>query len=150
MALRFEFETSGNWLFKWRSYAPLFIIPLLLYALLTPLESNILNLLLMLGLITSYIGECIRIYTIAFVPSGTSGRNTRGQRATSLNTQGIYSIVRHPLYFGNFFIFLGPFLYTGNIFVIIIFVLLFWLYYERIMFAEEAFLNKLLHSIKKI
>ena len=32
----------------------------------------------------------------------TSGRNTHDQVADSLNTSGIYSIVRHPLYVGNF------------------------------------------------
>ena len=79
--------------------------------------------------------------TVAFVPRGTSGRNTKKQVATSLNRTGIYSTVRHPLYLGNFFILLGPFIYTGNIFGITIFILLFWIYYERIMFAEETFLN---------
>ena len=86
------------------------------------------------------LGECIRIITVAFVPAGTSGRNTKQQKATSLNQTGIYSIVRHPLYLGNFLIFLGPFIFTGNIYGIIIFILSFWIYYERIMYAEETFL----------
>ncbi len=86
------------------------------------------------------LGECIRIITVAFVPTGTSGRNTKQQKATSLNQTGIYSIVRHPLYLGNFLVFLGPFIFTGNIYSIIIFILSFWIYYERIMYAEETFL----------
>jgi len=137
-----EFETSGNWLFKYRSYLPIIIFPLLFYSLITPLSSSTINILLIIGLSISYIGESIRIYTIAFVSSGTSGRNTNEQIASSLNKKGIYSIVRHPLYLGNFFIFLGPFIYTGNIFSITIFILMFCIYYERIMFAEEAFLYK--------
>ena len=140
MALKNEFKTSGDWLFKHRSYLPLIIIPFLFYCVLTPLETYIQISLLYAGLTISYIGECIRMYTIAYVPDGTSGRNTRRQLATSLNKQGIYSIVRHPLYLGNFLIFLGPFVFTGNIFGIIIFTLIFFIYYERIMFAEEVFL----------
>jgi protein-S-isoprenylcysteine O-methyltransferase Ste14 len=142
MSLINEFENSGNWLFKYRSYLPLMILPLLFYSLLTPLNHVTLNMLLLIGLTISYIGECLRIYTIAFVPSGTSGRNTKKQIAFSLNKKGIYSTVRHPLYLGNFLIFLGPFIYTGNVYTIFIFILIFWVYYERIMFAEEAFLTE--------
>ncbi|MGB8874133.1 MAG: hypothetical protein WCC75_12145, partial [Desulfobaccales bacterium] len=40
-------------------------------------------------------------------PRGTSGRNTQGQVAETLNTTGIYSLVRNPLYLGNFLIWLG-------------------------------------------
>ena len=140
MALKNEFEVTGDWLFKYRSFLPFFIVPFLLYCMLTPLELYIQKMLLYIGLSISYIGEYIRIYTIAYVPAGTSGRNTKQQFATSLNKLGIYSIVRHPLYLGNFLIFLGLFIFTGNIYGITIFILIFWIYYERIMFAEEAFL----------
>ena len=140
MALINEFKDTGNWLFKYRSFLPLIIIPFLFYCQLTPLETCIQKNLLYAGIAISYMGECIRIFTIAYVPAGTSGRNTKQQLATSLNIQGIYSIVRHPLYLGNFLIFLGPFIFTGNIYGIVIFILIFWVYYERIMFAEEAFL----------
>ena len=140
MALMNEFKVIGDWLFKHRSFIPLLIIPFLFYCVLTPLEIYIQNSLFYTGLAISYLGECIRIYTVAYVPDGTSGRNTREQLATSLNKQGIYSTVRHPLYLGNFFIFLGPFIFSGNIYGIIIFTLLFCIYYERIMFAEEVFL----------
>ena len=140
MSLRNEFEASGNWLFAYRSYLPLFILPLLFYLLTTPLPSDTLNLVLIVGLSISCIGEFIRIFTIAFIPYSTSGRNTKQQHTTSLNIKGTYSIVRHPLYLGNFLIYLGPFIYTGNFYGIIIFILIFWIYYERIMFAEEAFL----------
>ena len=140
MPLKSEFESTGNWLFKYRSYLPLLILPLLFYTLLTPVGSDTQNILLIVGLTIAYFGECIRIYTIAYAPVGTSGRNTKQQFATTLNTEGIYSMVRHPLYLGNFLIYLGPFIFTGNIYSIIIFILIFWIYYERIMYAEEAFL----------
>ena len=142
MSLRNELEESGIWLFKYRSYLPLIILPLLFYSLLTPFTIKTSKLLLIFGLTVSYLGEFIRIITIAFVPIGTSGRNTKKQFASSLNTKGIYSTVRHPLYLGNFLIYLGPFIYTGNIYAILIFILIFWIYYERIMFAEEVFLTE--------
>ena len=142
MSLNNEFETTGNWLFKHRSFLPLIIVPFLFYCLLTPVN-NFYDTLFYAGLAVSLLGECVRIFTIAFVPAGTSGRNTKQQLANSLNQTGIYSTVRHPLYLGNFFMFLGPFLFTGNIYGIIILILAFWIYYERIMFAEEAYLIKL-------
>jgi len=139
MSLKNEFSITGNWLFKYRSFLPLIIIPLLFYCLLSPVN-NLYSLLFYSGLTVSLLGECIRIFTVAFVPAGTSGQNTKQQFATSLNQTGIYSMVRHPLYLGNFFMYLGPFIFAGNIYGIIIFILTFWIYYERIMFAEEAYL----------
>ena len=140
MSLDREFESTGNWLFKHRSFLPLFIIPFLFYLLLFSISDDLECILLYSGLIISFIGEGIRIFTVAYTPPGTSGRNTKHQLADTLNTTGIYSLLRHPLYLGNFFMFLGPFIFTGNIYGIIIFIFIFWLYYERIMYAEEAFL----------
>ena len=79
MALKNEFEITGNWLFKYRSFLPLIIIPFLFYCVLTPFEMYIQNRLFYTGLAISYLGECIRIYTIAYVPVRTSGRNTKQQ-----------------------------------------------------------------------
>ncbi len=62
--------------------------------------------------------------------------------AESLNTTGIYSTLRHPLYLGNYLMWIGIVVYTFNIYFVIIVSLAFWLYYERIMFAEERFLER--------
>jgi protein-S-isoprenylcysteine O-methyltransferase Ste14 len=91
-------------------------------------------------LAVSFLGLFVRVVTIGYVPSHTSGRNTREQVAGQLNTTGIYSIVRHPLYLGNFLIGLGISLVQFVWWLPVIYSLAFWLYYERIMFAEEAFL----------
>ena len=140
MSLNREFESTGNWLFKYRSFLPLFIIPFLFYLLTNSISEELECILFYSGIIISFLGEGIRIFTVAYTPAGTSGRNTKQQLADTLNTTGIYSLLRHPLYLGNFFMFLGPFIFTGNILGISIFILIFCLYYERIMYAEEAFL----------
>jgi hypothetical protein len=50
-------------------------------------------------------------------------------------------VVRHPLYLANYLIWAGLLVYTMNIFAFIIVSLVYWIYYERIMMAEEAFLR---------
>lgn len=59
-----------------------------------------------------------------------------------LNTAGIYSTVRHPLYLGNFLMWLGIALLTCSVGFIAAFVFAYWIYYERIMYAEEQFLRR--------
>ena len=145
MALVHEFENSGNWLFKRRSWLPVFIIVagiIMMYlgnrqAILFDMRDE----LIFLGI--SIFGQIIRILTVGFTPKNTSGRNTvNGQIADELNVTGIYSILRHPLYLGNYFMWLGPVLFLRSVEVILVFTLLYWLYYERIMFAEEQFLRR--------
>lgn len=89
----------------------------------------------------SVSGLLLRATTVGFVHQGTSGRNTTSQRATELNTTGWYSVVRNPLYLGNYLIMLGIILVPADIAFFVITGLLFWIYYERIISAEEAFLH---------
>lgn len=94
-------------------------------------------------LVISLFGQIIRILTVGFTPKNTSGRNTvNGQIADELNVTGIYSLLRHPLYLGNFFMWLGPVLFLRSGWCVVVFGLFYWLYYERIMFAEEQFLRR--------
>lgn len=145
MALVHEFEKSGNWLFKRRSWLPGFIIIAGIGMMYLGNRQAILfdgrDELIFLGV--SLFGEAIRIFTIGFTPKNTSGRNTvNGQLADELNVTGIYSLLRHPLYLGNFFMWLGPVLFLRSFGVVLVFCLIYWLYYERIMFAEEQFLRR--------
>lgn len=145
MALVHEFEKSGNWLFKRRSWLPVFIIIAGIAMMYLGNRQAIIfdqrNELIFLGV--SLLGEIIRILTVGFTPKNTSGRNTvNGQIADELNVTGIYSVLRHPLYLGNFFMWLGPVLFLRSIGVVLVFTLIYWLYYERIMFAEEQFLRR--------
>ncbi len=145
MSLIKEFERSGNWLFRHRSYIPLF-----LYALVIPVLYFTDDAFFyfenpywaMTCFLVSFSGQIIRALTIGFTPKNTSGRNTKaGQVAEVLNTKGIYSLVRHPLYLGNFLMWLGLILYVGSIEFLVFSVFFFWIYYERIMFAEERFIS---------
>ncbi|MCK5029663.1 MAG: DUF1295 domain-containing protein [Bacteroidales bacterium] len=144
MSLVEEFDKKGNWLFKYRSFLPVVLYPL---ATLVLLFDNSQDLKLselswsIICLSISLLGLLVRILVIGFMPKGTSGRNTKEQIANTLNSKGIYSVIRHPLYLGNYLMWLGIILYVNNFWFTIVCSLLFWLYYERIMFAEEQFLK---------
>jgi protein-S-isoprenylcysteine O-methyltransferase Ste14 len=147
MPLREEFEASGNWLFKRRSWLPLLLYPFalaILYFYRDTTHAYITN--ESWGLIcfgVSFLGQVVRAMTVGFTPKGTSGRNTsEGQVAETLNQTGIYSVVRHPLYLGNFLMWLGLFMFIGIWWFVLICALAYWLYYERIMYAEEEFLRR--------
>lgn len=150
MALLEEFEKQGNWLFRYRGAIPLVVLLIgTIVYLRTKLHPG--SFLLKepyviyyetFCLLISLSGFIIRVYTVGHTPENTSGRNTSSQLADRLNTDGMYSLVRHPLYLGNFFMWLGPALLTGNFWFIITFCLFYWIYYERIMFAEEQFLRE--------
>jgi len=142
MALLDSFEKQGNLLFKYRGQ-----FPILLFLLVIPFVYSNENMLdkdptLIISYLISILGFLIRFITIGTTPKGTSGRNTKKQVADELNYMGMYSMSRHPLYLGNFLIWIGICLSTFSVFFVITVVLLFWLYYERIMFAEESFLIK--------
>jgi len=146
MTLHEDLVKSGNWLFRWRSYLPLFFVPILISGLLEfdyPNNSHTYHLIWgIICLSVSFLGLLVRCYTIAHVPKRTSGRNTKGQKADSLNKTGMYSLMCNPLYFGNFLMFLGVTLFVRLWWVSVIYGLVFWLYYERIILAEEAFLKE--------
>jgi len=146
MALIHSFERSGNALFRHRGQIPLFIfitaIPVIFLTDTTILKDTVYVIITVISIVIALLGFVIRAYTIGTTPKGTSGRNTREQVAESLNTKGIYSTLRHPLYLGNYLMWLGLLLFTFNVYYIIIISLFFWLYYERIMFAEERFLER--------
>lgn len=146
MALQEEFQTQGNFLFRYRSYFPILFLIVSVLAFISEVNKN--NSWIDCGqywfisLGVGILGLFIRAITVGFTPKNTSGRNTaQGQVAEELNQTGIYSLVRHPLYLGNFFMWLGVAMLVGNPWFILAFTLAYWVYYERIMYAEEAFLR---------
>lgn len=151
MALKEQMERQGNWLFRFRGILPLLILGWGVYECLQTelhpglppqVEASFEYLYEMICLAVSLLGLGIRIHTIGHTPRNTSGRNVGGQLADELNTTGIYSVVRHPLYLGNFFMWLGIAMLPRDVAFLALFVLIYWLYYERIIFAEEQFLAR--------
>lgn len=146
IAVRKHFESTGNWLFKRRSYLPIVCFVIILVSLRNfkfPYGSHRLDQIWEVFCLTiSLSGLTIRILTVGYIPEGTSGRNTKAQKASALNTTGMYSLVRHPLYLGNFLVWLGVSLFARIWWLTLILMLSYWLYYERIIFAEEEFLER--------
>jgi len=140
--------SQGNFLFRWRSF-----IPLLLFfpGILALSESALFEqsnadyaqeVWVLIGVTISMLGLFIRWVTVGFVPVGTSGRNTKQQRAEQLNTEGMYSIVKNPLYLGNYLALLGILVSLKVWWFILIACLAYWLYVERVIAAEENYLTK--------
>ena len=146
MRLIERIERDGAALFRWRSLVPLVLVPLWLVAANDGAHWDKLvgqrgeDIVTLLAFLVSLAGLAIRWVTVGFVPGGTSGRNTLEQRATYLNTTGMYSIVRNPLYLGNFVALLGVALATKAWWFPIDFCLAYWLYIERVIASEEKFL----------
>lgn len=146
MLLGDRMRESGASLFRWRSFVLLIFVPLLALAVHAgePVERA-------LGafwgeayeaacIVLVLAGLALRAFTVGYVPSRTSGRNTHGQVAASLNVTGMYSLTRNPLYLANCVSYVGVLLYSQDLLLTLAFTLFLILYYERIILAEEAFL----------
>jgi len=146
MKLADHFTRSGDVLFRWRSYFPLLLLPLFALTLLDvaadgpgALPSRGWQLAC---LAVSAAGLVLRICTIGTAPAGTSERSTVDPRASALNTAGIYSVMRHPLYLGNTLVAIGLAAMPGRWYLPVIVCLAGLLYHERIAAREEAFLEE--------
>ena len=146
MALIHSLERSGAVLFRYRGQIPLLLflaaIPIIYFGDYSAYTSEIEWTLKAMAILICSTGFLIRIITIGTAAPHTSGRNTKKQVAESLNTRGIYSVVRHPLYLGNYLMWAGITMYVMHFWFFAVVSLLFWIYYERIMFTEERFLEK--------
>ncbi|MDR2026842.1 MAG: isoprenylcysteine carboxylmethyltransferase family protein [Prevotellaceae bacterium] len=151
MDLQEQLEYQGNWLFKYRGILPVIIliagIIVLIYSELNPVKffkdiASFMDYYTIACIFICLTGLAIRVYTVGYTPDNTSGRNTSEQIAETLNRTGIYAIVRHPLYVGNFLMWLGIALAVQNFWFVFVFALVYWIYYERIMYAEEQFLRR--------
>ena len=134
MALVHSFEKNGNKLFKFRGQIPVILfllaVPVIYFTDVTCILKNEMYYYILLGVAIgmSLLGQVIRAIAIGTSNKNTSGRNTKEQVAEALNTKGIYSTVRHPLYLGNYFMWIGSVAFTFNIYFFIIVSLMFWLY----------------------
>lgn len=131
----------GRFLFKHRSFTPVPLI-VLVFIIFKPVDMGEQNIIInMGGLLISLLGEFIRVISVGYAYSGTSGRESY-LRAENLNVTGIYSIVRNPLYIGNFFMFSGLVAVFSNIYAVLVFVVFLILQYYFVILTEENFLKE--------
>src|SRR5690349_11951110 len=139
-------RANGHRLFQSRSLVPFVLSPIVLLALPESArvaiqlgDSGTLD-VERLALAIAFIGLLVRCLAVAYAPDGTSSRDTRALRAPALNTTGMYSIVRHPLYLGAGLMWVGIAMSLAVWWLVLIVLLIYGLYVERLMVVEEAFL----------
>ncbi len=145
MPLREELASNGAWLFRNRSYLPLLALGLVLIQLpgfsyfggSHEAQLRWSGICLAVGL----AGLIIRIHVGGYAPQGTSQRGTRAPNASQVSTTGFYSVVRHPLYLANVVMYLAIVMYAHHWWLVAVVALASWIYYERIMLAEEEMLR---------
>lgn len=136
---------QGHFLFRYRGVLPLLVlVPALVLCYTQPPQHHTWHLVTCWAI--SLLGMSLRIHIVGHTPKGTSGRNTGRQLAEKLNTTGMYSLVRHPLYLANFIIWLGLALYPQNPMLLLASFLFFYWVYRRIFLMEDAFL-KVKHGV---
>ena len=144
MKLLDQLVEDGDRLFRWRSYLPLVLIPVVIAGVFTtppPFSTRSSERIWeCVSVAVALAGLALRIWAVGSAPSGTSERSTVNPRASQLRTTGPYSVLRHPLYVANGLMAFGLSLFPGIWYLPIILVLATWLYYERIAVREEAFL----------
>lgn len=137
----------GQLFFRWRSYLPyLLALPLIValpqsgwfetaFGEAAEIAWDV------FAALVAFAGLGIRVAAVGVAPVGTSGRNARAQRADSLNTTGLYSVVRNPLYLGNAIIVLGLALSVKVWWIVPLALAATGMFYARVIAAEEAFLH---------
>lgn len=148
MRLTDRLPDQGRRLFTFRSVVPLTLLPLVALALPQSraaeywlgVKGNLAFQWASIGV--GLLGLALRCVTVAYAPAGSSSRDTHQLRATALNTSGTYSIVRHPLYLGAGLLWVGAILSVRVWWLAAVVTLLYWLYIERVMMAEEAYLSR--------
>lgn len=142
MLLHDQLQREGAFLFKYRGLLPIgFLLGECVFLFFTTDKPHTSLLSQLIFFAIGLVGLGIRIFVVGYSPADTSGRNTlEGQKAASLTTTGAYSLVRNPLYVGNFLLWLSVALFTQNVLFVLLFISIYWLYYERIILTEEAFL----------
>lgn len=131
----------GDFVFKHRDTLPVpfIIIAVAVLVLARPSFTGVGARLVLfsMGTLMALSGEAIRVWAV-----GYSGGTTRSRSliADRLVTEGPYSIIRNPLYAGNFLIALGFSVMANAVIVIPLVVLYFITEYYPIVRREESFL----------
>jgi protein-S-isoprenylcysteine O-methyltransferase Ste14 len=135
------FITWGSFLFHTRNVLfPVIMAGLLLLWPPVAINNPYSPCLLVIGLAMIGLGQSIRILTIGLTYIIRGGRNRRAY-AEKLVTTGIFAHCRNPLYVGNILITSGFLFISGNLFGIVLGMLIFTAIYRLIVCSEEAFLE---------
>lgn len=128
-------KIMGKFLFKYRSFLP---VPYFLFLLIVT-EFNSLN--FFIGIFVVLLGLLIRFFSQGFAGDWMRGSEVS---ASYMLDEGVYSIIRNPLYFGNFFIGFGFTLASDfySFLLLPFYSLVFFAYYYLIIREEESYLLK--------
>ncbi|MCZ6689172.1 MAG: isoprenylcysteine carboxylmethyltransferase family protein [Planctomycetota bacterium] len=120
--------------FRYRSYTP---IPLVVALFLLSAADEV---YLLAGVGVAAVGEALRIWALRH--AGPKTRSHRKIRVDDLVVTGPYSLIRNPLYIGNFVISVGVCIASGQPLLIFPLVVVFGIQYSLIIRAEEEFLEQ--------
>lgn len=129
----------GNFLFKYRTFTPMPLIAAI-FVWGTPGNGNLLGVNEIAAAIIAFMGEMVRVFAVGYSYEGTSGRENY-LRAESLNSKGIYSLMRNPLYVGNMLIYIGVMMFFGDSSMLMVCTAILCVQYYYIIGAEENFLK---------
>lgn len=78
------------------------------------------------GFVVCLFGELIQLWCFASL-----------EKNRTLAVKGLYMLMRNPMYIGRFFLLLGCLLITGNVWVILVFIMLYYFYMVNRVKREE-------------
>jgi protein-S-isoprenylcysteine O-methyltransferase Ste14 len=126
--------------FRFRAISVVPVI-LLIFLIFDPADPGNFNPVLnALGFLIALTGAATRIVAVGYSKPFTSGRENY-LKTDSLNTEGFYSIVRNPLYLGNFLIYNGVLAAYSSLAALAFFNAFFIVNYYFIILAEENYLE---------
>lgn len=132
----------GDACFRFRAISVVPVI-LLIFFIFDPVATGIFNPILnILGFLIALTGAATRVVSAGYAKPFTSGRENY-LKADSLNTSGFYSIVRNPLYIGNFLVYNGVLVAYSNPAALAFFNIFFIANYYFIILSEENYLENL-------
>ncbi|MBN2345148.1 MAG: hypothetical protein JXO51_02080 [Candidatus Aminicenantes bacterium] len=133
-------KAIGDACFRFRAISVVPVI-LLIFFLYNPIDFGSFNPILnIIGFLVALSGALTRIVAVGYAKPSTSGRENY-LKAENLNTSGLYSIVRNPLYVGNFLVYNGVLIAYASPAALVFFNVFFVVNYYFIILSEENYLT---------
>ncbi len=139
MILKEKMIKQGRTLYKHRARFNIALLISILYFYLR--RNNNLDSLVNTSLVFQYIYDYV-LLLLSLLGLGirTYAKGYSVQRFYMPKSTGLYSLMRHPIYISTYLIWLGMVGLSYNLGYVLVFTLVYLLYYERIMLAEEELL----------